>query len=184
MASAGVERRVRANTYSQGDSSSYSFQLRSSTKKEGGLQSEGNTILEDYEVDVAILLSQMNKHNIELSAEEHMSGRVAQDAEATMRQPSAEQLLSLSGRSPDLTDEEYTLIFSSAPPRSADKGSGSAHKAFKASTHASPPLITPITPNPTPLSESTAPVLTGVCAQIGAGATRSETCSRRSPPKT
>jgi hypothetical protein len=87
-ASIGLERRYRSNSYSQGDSSSYSFQLRSSVKKElketrkqsfkdtflGKDGSSGsplygtksNTILEDYEVDVAILLSQMNKHNIEL----------------------------------------------------------------------------------------------------------------------
>ena len=63
MASTSVNRRTRSMSYSQGDSSKYTLRSRTHSID---VMSRENVILEDDEVDVALLLSQLSKHHIDL----------------------------------------------------------------------------------------------------------------------
>ena len=63
MASTSVHRRTRSMSYSQGDSAKYTLRSRTHSID---VMSRENVILEDDEVDVALLLSQLSKHHIDL----------------------------------------------------------------------------------------------------------------------
>ena len=63
MASMSVTRRTRSMSYSQGDSSKYTLRSRTHSID---VMSREDVILEDDEVDVALLLSQLSKHHIDL----------------------------------------------------------------------------------------------------------------------
>ena len=63
MASMSVTRRTRSMSYSQGDSSKYTLRSRTHSID---VMSREDMILEDDEVDVALLLSQLSKHHIDL----------------------------------------------------------------------------------------------------------------------
>ena len=73
MASASVGRRSRSMSYSQGDSSKYTLRSRTHSIDETARE---NTILEEDEVDVALLLSQLRRHHIDLEDQhgQEMSG--------------------------------------------------------------------------------------------------------------
>lgn len=98
MAAASVERRFRS--YSQGDAVNYALAIHTGSIKEEEIallyESKHNTILEDYEVDVAILLSQMNHHKIDLDERQSRSTRARSNSvtlrSAAFRLPSRDDM--------------------------------------------------------------------------------------------
>ena len=127
-------------SFSQGDATDYSLTLRASssshvpsssitTRRKASMslyESEKNTILEDYEVDVAILLSQLTHHKIDFE-----DAVISSDSN-TSKEENSSQELSYS----DLTDEEYRAIFHCSPPPSSSserREKDSLPRAYKSS---------------------------------------------------